>query len=146
MAFSRKVVPSEVSKSSERSFDISSEPLFPTMELSPTQGFCDIVGKMDSVLTGDVDVSALIRHCQENELRYDAILVLAGKYSTPRKDPPKAALKLYREAMNLPKAKLCVVGTSSNMFSVADVEDDHMLDVVGFGVNCAEQIADFLTR
>ena len=54
-AFSRRCLPSDAG------VDIDDEPAFPTMELTPTQNYVHIMQKMDSILTGDVDVSALIQ-------------------------------------------------------------------------------------
>jgi 60 kDa SS-A/Ro ribonucleoprotein len=51
-------------------------------------------------------------------------------------------LQDYRKTHN-PKAKLVVVGMSSNGFTIADPNDAGMLDVVGFDANVLPVIAEF---
>lgn len=53
------------------------------------------------------------------------------------------ALAQYREKMGI-RAKLIVVGMTSNGFSIADPEDAGALDVVGFDSAMPVVMADFV--
>ena len=53
------------------------------------------------------------------------------------------ALSQYREKMGI-RAKLIVVGMTSNGFSIADPDDPGALDVVGFDSAVPSVMADFV--
>ena len=55
---------------------------------------------------------------------------------------PSEALDRYRQATGIP-AKLVVCGMVSNGFTIADPDDDGMLDVVGFDTAAPRVMADF---
>ena len=57
---------------------------------------------------------------------------------------PFEAMKKYRKEMNLPNAKLIVMGMASNKFTIADPTDRNMLDVVGFDSGVPEIIRSFV--
>ena len=56
---------------------------------------------------------------------------------------PSEALQKYRKEMNIPNAKLIVMGMQSNGFTIADPKDKHMLDVVGFDSASPQIVTDF---
>ncbi len=55
---------------------------------------------------------------------------------------PDQALRDYRQASGI-DARLVVVGTVSNGFSIADPADPGMLDIVGFDTATPQLISDF---
>lgn len=64
--------------------------------------------------------------------KIDVFVVYTDSETWFGKIHPTEALKQYREKMNIPNAKLIVVGMQSNGFTIADPNDKGMLDVVGF--------------
>jgi 60 kDa SS-A/Ro ribonucleoprotein len=55
---------------------------------------------------------------------------------------PSQALQEYRTRFN-PKAKMIVVGMTSNGFTIADPADPLSLDVVGFDTSTPNVVAEF---
>ena len=122
-------------------------PDFPAIAMEPRASPADIVKKMEQIHSYPVDVAALLNHCTANKLNYDAFIVLAGSIHTP--NPPYAvsnALRIYREELKIPKAKMVVVGISSKMFNIAHPDDPYSLDVLGLSSSVVHQIRDFLEK
>lgn len=57
---------------------------------------------------------------------------------------PFEALKTYREKMNIPNAKLVVMGMCANEFTIADPNDPGMMDVVGLDSAVPELLRSFI--
>lgn len=57
---------------------------------------------------------------------------------------PFDALKQYRTTMNIPDAKLIVMGMTANEFTIADPTDRNMLDIVGLDSSTPEVIRSFV--
>ena len=56
---------------------------------------------------------------------------------------PTQALKMYREHMGLPHAKLAVLAFSATEFSIADPEDPLMMDISGLDSAVPRILRDF---
>ncbi|KAJ3108351.1 60 kDa SS-A/Ro ribonucleoprotein [Phlyctochytrium planicorne] len=119
--------------------------------------FCDSLVKLDilrddplSVVLkktghlpfGSTDCAAPMLHALQNEIPVDVFVVLTDSETWYGKVRPDTALKRYREAM-VKDAKLVVVGMVASDFSIADPDDEGMLDVVGFDSNAPAIIRDF---
>ncbi|CAK5095476.1 unnamed protein product [Meloidogyne enterolobii] len=57
---------------------------------------------------------------------------------------PFEALKDYRQQMNIPNAKLIVMGMAANEFTIADPNDPGMLDIVGLDAAVPDLIRSFV--
>ena len=75
---------------------------------------------------------------------YDAFIIYTDSETNSHRIPPYATLQKYREAMNIPTAKLVVVGMNATGFTIARPDDMHMLDVTGFDPDTPEMIREFL--
>ncbi len=79
---------------------------------------------------------------QEN-LDVDAFVVITDSETYAGQIHPIQALVQYRSKKQIP-AKLVVMATVANKFSIADPNDAGMLDVVGADANCPKVVADFI--
>lgn len=76
--------------------------------------------------------------------RYDTFIVYTDNETWFGKIHPFEALKKYRKEMEIPHAKLIVVGMSASKFSIADPTDPGMLDVAGFDSAAPEVMRNFM--
>lgn len=103
----------------------------------------EVIQTMESIPFGGTDCALPMIHALENKKQYDVFIVYTDSETWYGKVHPARALQEYRENMNLPDAKLIVVGMASNDFTIADPDDFGMLDVVGFDSGATETIAKF---
>uniref|UniRef100_A0A914ENZ0 TROVE domain-containing protein n=1 Tax=Acrobeloides nanus TaxID=290746 RepID=A0A914ENZ0_9BILA len=80
----------------------------------------------------------------DNKKDFDVFIVFTDSETFHGKVKPFEALQQYRKAMNIPDAKLIVVGMTSTKFTIADPTDPGMLDVVGFDSAVPELIRNFV--
>lgn len=121
MAFSRKLIPLEITK---------------RMALK------DIVHKTQGIPFGGTDCAAPMMHAIVNKVPVDTFVVITDNETYAGSVHPFKALRDYRQVMGI-DAKLVVQAMSPTKFSIADPSDPGMLDVVGLDSNTPSAIADF---
>ncbi|XP_076437482.1 RNA-binding protein Ro60-like isoform X3 [Babylonia areolata] len=110
----------------------------------PNKTLGQLVEETDRLGFGSTDCSKPITWALKHRKEYDAFIIYTDSETNCHKIPPYHALLHYRQAMNKPSAKLIVVGMKTNNVTVADPNDMHMLDIVGFDPDTPELIRDFL--
>lgn len=93
---------------------------------------------------GTTDCSKPMLWAHNHGKEYDAFIVYTDSETNSHRIPPYAALLKYRRAMNIPTAKLIVVGMTASNFTIAQPDDLHMLDVVGFDTDTPDMITEFV--
>jgi 60 kDa SS-A/Ro ribonucleoprotein len=81
----------------------------------------------------------------ERKIEVDAFVVYTDSETWLGDIHPSEALKKYRKEMGI-KAKLIVVGCVSNGFTIADPNDNGMLDIVGFDTASPTIMSDFIKQ
>ena len=92
---------------------------------------------------GRTDCSLAMQYAIDNKLAVDAFVVFTDSETYAGNKHPYATLQQYRKVMGI-DAKLIVVATESNGFSIADPADPGMLDVVGFDPQVPLVITEFI--
>ena len=110
----------------------------------PTKTLEQLVDETHRLGFGLTDCSKPMTWARKHKKEYDAFIIYTDSETNSHRIPPYAALDKYREAMNMPAAKLVVVGMAPYDFSIARPDDLHMLDVVGFDPDTPEMIREFL--
>ena len=91
------------------------------------------------------DISQPFLWALENKYYYDAFIVLTDCETNVNKEEPVDVLKRYRQIMNIQDCKLVVWATTATDFSIADPNDENMLDICGFSSDIPELIVDFIS-
>jgi 60 kDa SS-A/Ro ribonucleoprotein len=101
---------------------------------------------------GATDCAAPFLWAKERKLSFENFAVYtdsetgSGSYWGYRgSETPSVALQKYRDQMGIP-AKLVVVATEANNFTIADPKDAGMLDVCGFDGSVPQMINDFFAK
>lgn len=94
----------------------------------------------------NTDCSLPMVWATENNVAVDAFIIYTDSETNAAGSlQPMAALHQYRDKLGIP-AKLITVGMVSNGFTIADPNDKHALDVVGFDSHAPAVMADFLRK
>ena len=102
----------------------------------------DIVRKAQNAPAYGTDCAAPMLWAAKNRVEVDTFVIYTDSETWAGDVHPHVALQDYRRQMGIP-AKLAVVATSANDFTIADPNDPGMLDVVGFSPDVPSVIADF---
>jgi 60 kDa SS-A/Ro ribonucleoprotein len=120
-------------------------------KLVPLEVFKDRSKKLEQLVDethrlgfGTTDCSKPMTWARKHRKEYDAFIVYTDSETNSHRIPPHAALEKYRQRMNIPTAKLIVVGMTSSNFTIAKPDDLHMLDVVGFDRDTPDMIREFI--
>jgi len=105
----------------------------------------DAMRKISGLRFGNTDCSLPMVHALKNNLFFDTFVVYTDNETWHGGIHPSQALKEYRKKIN-PKAKLVVVGMTATEFTIADPNDNGMLDIVGFDLASPQLISDFTTN
>lgn len=92
---------------------------------------------------GRTDCSLPMLYAIEHGLDIDTFIVYTDNETFAGTIHPHKALERYRRERNNPDARLIVVSMTANPFSIANPDDDKMLDVVGFDASLPNVIAQF---
>lgn len=92
---------------------------------------------------GATDCSLPMEYAMEKGLKVDVFVVYTDSETYWGKLHPCDALRRYRSRMNIPDAKLIVVGMVSTKITIADPSDAGMLDVVGFDSSAPLAMSNF---
>ena len=110
----------------------------------PNKNLRQLVWETHHMGFGATDCAKPMIWARKQRKEYDAFIIYTDSETNMHRVPPHAALDKYREVMNIPTAKLVVVGMTAQHFSIARPDDLHMLDVVGFDPDTPEMIREFL--
>lgn len=91
---------------------------------------------------GSTNVGLAIEYAIKNQLEIGGFIVMTDN-EVNQGSHPSLRLREYRKRF-VPDARLVVVGTAANDFSVNDPNDKFGLDVVGFDASAPPLIADFI--
>ena len=131
---------------------LRTEPLCKTMAFTDTlvplaldasMSLAQVLAKTSRMPFGSTDCAQPMLYALEHRLAIDTFVVYTDSETWAGKVHPTVALQRYRSRMNLPDARLIVVGMCSNGFTIADPDDRGMLDVVGFDTATPEVMRAF---
>lgn len=91
---------------------------------------------------GDTDCSVPMEWALKNGIEADVFVVITDSETWAGRSHPAAALRNYRQKTGI-NAKLIVLATESNGFSIADPDDPGMLDIAGFDTSVPTVINEF---
>nr|KAG5699012.1 hypothetical protein BaRGS_025406 [Batillaria attramentaria] len=111
---------------------------------NPAKKLEDLVYETHMLGFGATDCSKPMTWARHKQKEYDAFIIFTDSETNTHRTPPWLALQKYRDKMNIPNAKLIVVGLSACHFSIAKPDDINMLDVVGFDTDTPDIIREFL--
>ena len=115
---------------------------FVPLAISPKQRLDDVVHTTSGLPFEGTDCSLPMIWAMKNNIEADAFVVYTDSETFFGGVHPSQALQRCRQKTGIP-AKLVVVGMVSNGFSIADVNDKGMLDVVGMDNATPELISSF---
>lgn len=113
------------------------------LSVRPRQRLTDAVKAVSGLPFGGTDCALPMMYALEQKLEIDTFIIYTDSETWAGNIQPTQALQKYRREMNRPKAKLVVVGMTSNGFTLADPNDAGMLDCVGFDTGTPEVISNF---
>ena len=102
------------------------------VKISPQMRLEEVMEVMNRIPMGGTDCAQPMLYAAKKKLEVDVFIVYTDCETWAGRVHPSEALKRYRRQMNMPDAKLIVVGMTANGFTIADPEDRCMLDMVGF--------------
>lgn len=105
----------------------------------------DAMDRIGKIPMGATDCSLPMVHALKNNLFFDTFVIYTDNETNYGKIHPSQALKEYRKKVN-PKAKMVVVAMTATNFTIADPNDNGMLDIVGFDLASPQLISDFTTN
>lgn len=104
----------------------------------------EVMHYIASIPMGGTDCSLPMLWALENRKAYDAFIIYTDNETWFSRIRPADALVQYRKEMNIPTARLAVVGMTSGGFTLADPADLYMLDIVGFDVDAPLALQEFI--
>jgi 60 kDa SS-A/Ro ribonucleoprotein len=113
------------------------------VSISPRQRLDDVVRAMEKIPMGGTDCALPMIYALEQKLEVDAFVIYTDSETWAGNIHPFQALQRYRQAIGIP-AKLIVVGMTATEFTIADPNDNGMLDVAGFDAAVPGIMADFV--
>ena len=112
------------------------------LPISPRQRLDDAVKTVSDLPFGGTDCALPMLYAQAHKRKIDTFVIYTDSETWAGDIHPTQALRDYRHASGI-DARLVVVGMVSNGFSIADPNDQGMLDVVGFDTATPQLISDF---
>lgn len=92
---------------------------------------------------GTTDISMGILEAMKYRRKFDAFVVITD-CDVNSGIKPSEAMKQYRKELNLPNAKLAVIGTQGSDFTIADPSDPFMMDFCGFDSHGPKLLQEFI--
>jgi 60 kDa SS-A/Ro ribonucleoprotein len=115
---------------------------FVPVDIGPRERLDDVIRKTNNMPFGGTDCAIPMLYALQKEINVDTFIVYTDSETWAGQGHPSQALEIYRRKTGI-NAKLVVVGMVSNGFTIADVNDPGMLDVVGFDSAAPQVISDF---
>lgn len=103
----------------------------------------DVVRKMSGLPFASTDCSLPMQYALQNKIPVDCFTVITDNETYFGNIHPSVALRNYRKAMGR-DAKMAVLATSVNDFSIADPKDRGMMDMVGFSSDMPSALTNFI--
>lgn len=113
------------------------------VKITPKMRLDDAIKEIGRYNYGGTDASLPIRWALDNKIECDAFLNFTDSESWAGPEHTVQSLNNYRKWANK-DVKMVVASMTSNHVSVADPDDRHSLDIVGFDTNCPQLISDFV--
>jgi 60 kDa SS-A/Ro ribonucleoprotein len=110
--------------------------------ISKRDGLAHVSSDMSNLSFGRTDCAQPMIYAMEHKLNVDTFVIYTDNETWYGAIHPSQALHHYRQRTGN-NAKLIVVGMTATQFSIADPNDQGMLDVVGFDASCPAVMADF---
>jgi 60 kDa SS-A/Ro ribonucleoprotein len=92
---------------------------------------------------GSTDTAVPCFYAATNKLDVDVFVIITDNETWSGPMHSCQALENYRQAMNKPAAKMAAMAMTNTKFSIADSNDRHMMDFVGFDAATLPVLADF---
>lgn len=102
----------------------------------------DAMRKVQKSNFGSTDCALPVLDAMNNNIEVDTFITITDNDTWAGNIKPTQALEQYRNKTGI-NAKLIVLGTVSNGFTIADPTDPRQLDVVGFDANVPKIVAEF---
>jgi 60 kDa SS-A/Ro ribonucleoprotein len=115
---------------------------FRRLDISPRRRLDDNLRTIANMTFGSTNCSLPMVWAKENKLSFDTFVVYTDNETYAGHIQPYEALRQYRQATGI-DARLIVVGMTSTGFSIADPNDQKMLDVCGFDADTPSMISGF---
>ncbi|MGI4789120.1 MAG: TROVE domain-containing protein [Janthinobacterium lividum] len=115
---------------------------FVPLAISPRQRLDDVLKTVSGLPFSGTDCALPMVWALKNKVATDVFVVYTDSETWAGGIQPVQALREYRDRMGIP-AKLIVCGMVSNAFTIADLDDAGMLDVVGFDTSTPALMGDF---
>jgi 60 kDa SS-A/Ro ribonucleoprotein len=117
---------------------------FVELPISHKRRLDDNMRAISNLPFNSTDCSLPMRWALEKKKNYDAFIIITDNETNCNKETPSAVLRRYREMMKKPDAKMVVIATAANSFSIADPSDKNMLDVSGFDASVPDLVCQFI--
>ena len=112
------------------------------LAISPRQRLDDVVQTVEGLPFGRTDCALPMIYALEREREIDTFVIYTDSETWWGEIHPAQALREYRK-QSVIDARLVVVAMVANRFSIADPDDQGMLDVVGFDTSTPQVISEF---
>jgi 60 kDa SS-A/Ro ribonucleoprotein len=116
--------------------------MFKRLDISPRRRLDDNLRTIANMTFGSTDCSLPMVWAKENKLSFDTFVVYTDSETYAGRIQPYEALRQYRQATGI-DARLIVVGMTASEISIADPQDQKMLDVAGFDADTPSMISGF---
>lgn len=93
---------------------------------------------------GCTDCALPMLYAMEKKIPTDVFIILTDNETWAGPVHVHQALKMYRDKMNLPKAKLVAIAMTATEYGIADPLDPNQMNCVGFDTNVPQVLRDFI--
>lgn len=117
---------------------------FVDLKVSRKDTLWGLYKRINGMPFGSTDCSLPMEYAIKENMDVDAFMVITDNETYAGRRHPSVALQDYRKKSGKADAKLIVMGTSVNNFTIADPKDGGMLDVVGFSSDAPTVVNAFI--
>ena len=114
------------------------------LDITPNDKLEQVVTTVTGLPFGCTDCSLPMVWAKQNEKLFDVFIVYTDCETYAGAVHPSEALRQYRKQTGRWDTRLIVCGMSSNGFTIADPDDQGMMDVVGFDSAAPEAMRSFI--
>lgn len=116
------------------------------LDLKKDMNLLDITKRMRETPMGPVNCLRPLVWAKQANKPFDAFLILTDNQIQMKPDDvkPADALRQYRQALNVPQARLIVCALTMKRFSFSSLNDSGMLDIGGFDAQVPHIIRNFV--
>ncbi|XP_060590928.1 RNA-binding protein RO60-like [Ruditapes philippinarum] len=112
--------------------------------IKPTDSLAEVEKKMNVIPMGSTDCAKPMLDAMENKIKdIDVFVIYTDNETWFGRIHPCEAIRQYRKYSERPNAKLVVVGMCATEFTIADQDDQNMIDVVGFDSAAPRLLSEF---